>query len=127
MTLAAGRLRHRVLIEQYVLDLDSNGEVIQDPNTGETTGSWQEVATVWAAIEPLSAREFLAAQATQSKVEAKIVIRHRSGLNAAMRMVHMVNGARGAVYNPAGFLVDKDSGLEYLTIPVSSGVSTSGQ
>lgn len=127
MTLAAGRLRHRVLIEQYVLDLDSNGEVIQDPNTGETTGSWQEVATVWAAIEPLSAREFLAAQSTQSKVEARIVIRHRSGLNSAMRLVHMVNGARGAVYNPAGFLGDKDSGIEYLTIPVSAGVSTSGQ
>lgn len=127
MTLAAGRLRHRVLIEQYVLALDSNGEVIQDPNTGETTGSWQELATVWAAIEPLSAREFLAAQATQSKIEGKIVIRHRSGLNAAMRLVHMVNGERGAVYNPAGFLADKDTGLEYLTIPVSAGVSTSGQ
>jgi len=127
MTLAAGRLRHRVLIEQYVLAVDSNGDAIQDTNTGETTGSWQELATVWAAIEPLSAREFLAAQAMQSKIEAKIVIRHRMGLNAAMRLVHMINGARGPVYNPAGFLADKDSGLEYLTIPVSAGVSTSGQ
>lgn len=127
MTLAAGRLRHRVLIEQYVLALDSNGDVAQDPETGETTGSWQELATVWAAIEPLSAREFLAAQATQSQVTARIVIRHRSDLDASMRLVHMVNGARGSVYNPAGFLADKDSGLEYLTIPVSAGVSTSGQ
>ena len=127
MTLAAGRLRHRVLIEQYVLAVDSNGDVAQDPDTGETTGSWQELATVWAAIEPLSAREFLAAQATQSQVTARIVIRHRSGLDASMRLVHMVNGARGAVYNAAGFLADKDSGLEYLTIPVSAGVSTSGQ
>lgn len=127
MTLSAGRLRHRVLIEQYVLALDSNGDVAQDPDTGETTGSWQELATVWAAIEPLSAREFLAAQATQSQVTARIVIRHRSDLDASMRLVHMVNGARGSVYNPAGFLADKDSGLEYLTIPVSAGVSTSGQ
>ena len=127
MTLAAGRLRHRVLIEQYVLALDSNGDVAQDPATGETSGSWQEVVTVWAAIEPLSAREFLAAQATQSQVTARVLIRHRSDLDASMRLVHMVNGARGAVYNPAGFLADKDSGLEYLTIPVSAGVSTSGQ
>lgn len=127
MTLAAGRLRHRVLIERYVLAVDSNGDVIQDPDTGETTGAWQTLAEVWGAIEPLSAREFLAAQATQSQVTARIVIRHRSDLGASMRLVHMVNGARGALYNPAGFLADKDSGLEYLTIPVSAGVSTSGQ
>lgn len=127
MPIAAGRLRHRVLIERYVLAVDSNGDVVQDPDTGETTGSWQELATVWAAIEPLSAREFIAAQSTQSKIEARVVLRHRSDLDGALRLVHLVNGARGKVYNPAGFLPDKDSGLEYLTAPVSSGVSTSGQ
>ena len=127
MTLAAGRLRHRVLIEHYVLDVDSNGDVIQDEQTGATTGQWVEFATVWAAIEPLSAREFLAAQATQSQVTARIVIRHLEGLNAAMRLVNMVNGARGTIYNPAGFLADPVSGLEYLTIPVSAGVSVNGQ
>jgi SPP1 family predicted phage head-tail adaptor len=127
MTLAAGRLRHRVLIERYVLAVDSNGDVVQDPDTGETTGSWQELATVWAAIEPLSAREFLAAQATQSQVTARIVIRHRADLDASMRLVHMVNGARGKIFNIHGLLSDADSGLEYITMPVSSGVSTSGQ
>lgn len=128
MTLAAGRLRHRILIEQYVLDLDSNGDVIQDPESGQTFGTWTEVATVWAAIEPLSAREFIAAQATQSQIMGKIVIRHRTGLDASMRLVHMLSGGvRGQVYNPAGLLADKDSGLEYITIPVSAGVSTTGQ
>jgi SPP1 family predicted phage head-tail adaptor len=127
MTLAAGRLRHRVLIERRDFLRDSNGDVIQDPNTGETSEDWFPVAEVYAAIEPLSAREFLAAQSTQSQVTARIVIRHRDGLTAGLRLVHMVNGTRGAVYNPAGFLADKDSGLEYLTIPVSAGVSTSGQ
>lgn len=128
MTLAAGRLRHRVRIEQFVLDVDSNGEVVQDPQTGQTTGQWLEVATVWGAIEPLSAREFIAAQATQSKISARIVIRHRTGLDAAMRLVHILSGdVRGTIYNPAGFLADKDNGIEYLTIPVSSGVSTTGQ
>ena len=128
MSLASGRLRHRVRIEQFVLDVDSNGDVVQDGETGQTSGQWLEVATVWAAIEPLSAKEFVAAQATQSKIEARIVIRQRSGLEASMRLVHMLaGGVRGSVYNPAGFLADKDSGLEYLTIPVSAGVSTSGQ
>lgn len=127
MTLAAGRLRHRILIERYELAVDSNGEVIQDPNTGETTGAWVEVATVWAEIKPLNVREFIAAQATQSKIEARVVLRYRPDLDGALRLVHMVNGARGKIYNPAGFLPDPDSGLEYLTSPVSTGVSTSGQ
>lgn len=127
MTLAAGRLRHRILIERYVLDVDSNGDVIQDPNTGATSGAWTEVATVWAEIKPISVREFIAAQATQSKIEARVVMRSRTDLDGALRLVHMVNGARGKIYNPAGFLPDPESGLEYVTAPVSTGVSDSGQ
>lgn len=127
MTLAAGRLRHRILIERYTLDVDSNGEAIQDPDTGETSSSWVEVATVWAEIKPISVKEFIAAQATQSKIEARVVLRYRPDLDGALRLVHMVNGARSKVYNPAGFLPDPDSGMEYLTSPVSTGVSDSGQ
>lgn len=123
MSISAGLLRHRVRIEQFVLDVDSNGDTLQDPATGATSGQWLEFATTWAAIEPLSAKEFVAAQSIQSQVVARIVIRYRPGLDASMRLVHMLGGnARGAIYNPAGFLGDKDSGLEYLTIPVSAGV-----
>ena len=128
MTLAAGKLRHRILIEQYIALLDSNGDVLQDPNTGETAMDWTPLAEVWAAIEPLSAREFIAAQATQSKISARITIRHREDLDASMRLIHMRSGGvRGTVYNPHGFLADPVSGLEYMTIPVSTGVSTTGQ
>lgn len=109
MSIAAGLLRHRVRIEERVLSQDSN----LDPVT-----SWEPVATVWAAVEPLSAREFIAAQSQQSQVVARITIRHRDGLNAQMRILH-----RGKVYNPAGFLADKVSGIEYLTIPVTEGVN----
>lgn len=118
MSLEAGKLRHRVRIESYDYLRDGSGEVIQDPVTGETSQSWQEVATVWAAIEPLSAREFIAASATQSAITARIVIRYRDGLNASMRLIH-----KDKIYNPAGFLADKVSGLEYITIPVTEGVS----
>jgi hypothetical protein len=31
------------------------------------------------------------------------------------------------LYNSHALLADKDSGLEYITMPVSTGVSTSGQ
>jgi len=109
MTLAAGRLRHRVVIQERVLTQDADLEPIY---------AWADVATVWAAIEPLSVREFIAARAQQSEVSARITIRYRAGLNGQMRILH-----NGKVYNPAGFLADKDSGLEYLTVPVSEGAN----
>lgn len=113
-----GTLRHKIRIEQYAYLTDADGNVIQDPETGETSQEWQLVAEAWASIEPLSAREFIAAQAAQSKVSARVVIRYRDGLDAAMRIVH-----RGKIYNIEGILADKNSGLEYLTLPVSEGVS----
>jgi len=127
VSIEAGRLRHRVRIEQLSYLLDSHGDQYQDPETGESRPQWVEVATVWAAIEPLSAREFIAAQSTQSQITARIVIRHRDGLDASMRLVHVRTGRPDVIYNPAAFLPDMDSGLEYLTAPCSTGVSTSGQ
>ena len=123
MSIEAGKLRHRVRIEKFDYVRDSNGDAIQDPNTGVVSKAWVEVATVWAAIEPLSAREFIQSQATQSQVTARIVIRYRDGMDAAMRLVHVRTGRPDVIYNPAGFLADKESGLEYLTIPVSTGVN----
>lgn len=127
MAIVSGRLRHRVRIERLAYLLDSNGDVWQDPDTGETRQDWVPVATVWAAVEPVSAREFMQSQATQAQVTARIVIRYRDGLDASMRLVHVRTGRPEVVYNPHGFLADVDSGLEYLTAPCSSGVSTSGQ
>ena len=107
----AGKLRHRV-------DFERRADV-QDPTTGEVTPAWATVVSgVPAAIEDVSVREFIAGQALQSQVTTRIVIRYRSGLDASMRIKH---GSR--IYNPQGFLADKDSGREYLTIPCSEGVN----
>ena len=104
MTLAAGRLRHRVSIEQYLALLDSNGEVLQDPDTGEVLMDWVALAEVWAAIEPLSTREFFAAQSVQSKVSARIIIRYRPDIDAAMRLRH-----NQKIYNIEGILATRKS------------------
>lgn len=126
MSIAAGRLRHRVRIERLVPVLDSDGEVIQDPGTGEVLREWTMLGEAWAAIEPLSAREFIMSQEMQSKVEARIIVRRQDyEINAADRVTHL--GMTEKVYNVAGVLEDKDSGLEYLTLPCSRGVSDSGQ
>lgn len=123
MTLAAGRLRHVVSVQERVELLDSNGQVVQDPATGEISYVWQEYAQRRAAIEPLSGREFIQSQATQSKVTGRIVLRADPAINAAMRIVHLFDGK---VYNLEAILKDKDSGLEYITVLTSEGVSPEG-
>lgn len=110
MALAAGRLRHRVTIQSPVVEQDSNGSPVTN-----WVDTWVNVP---AAIEPLSAREFIAAQAAQSEVKARIVIRWRPGLSATQRILH-----NGKIYNPAGWLPDPESGREYVTAPVSEGVN----
>lgn len=122
MALDSGKLRHRVRIEKLDYLRDSQGDVIQDPNTGETSQAWVEVATVWAAIEPVSGREFIQSAATQSKVDARIVIRQRDDVDASMRLVHVRLGRPDVIYNPHAFLEDKDSGMEYMTAPCARGV-----
>lgn len=111
MALSAGELRHRITIQQC--------EQIQDPQTGEVVPTWVNLhERVPAKVTPLSVREFIASRSEQSEITARIVIRHRAGLDATMRILY-----RGKIYNPAGFLPDEDSGLEYLTIPCTEGTN----
>lgn len=121
MSLDAGKLRHRVRLERYSALLDSNGNELQDPVTGEIPREWVEVATVWAEIAPISGREFIMSQAIQSQVTARITIRHRDDVDASMRAVHARKGRPDVVYNIKGVLNDVESGLEYITLPCSQG------
>jgi SPP1 family predicted phage head-tail adaptor len=116
--LAAGRIRHRVTFQRFVALLDSNGEEVQDPNTGVISKEWQDVATIWCAIEPLSGREFIASQAVQSKVTGKFIARKRTDIDAACRAIH-----NGTYYQVEAVLPDPESGLEYMTMPFSQGVN----
>lgn len=107
----AGKLRHRLRLQEFTSTRDSEGVLVE---------GWEEVDTVWASIEPASVRAFIAAGANQSQVTGQVVIRYRAGVKASMRFVH---DAKSAIYNIEGVLADKDSGLEYLTLPVSEGVN----
>jgi len=108
MSFSAGKLRHRVRIDKPVQTRNA---------AGAASIGWEEVATVWAAIEPLSAKEFIQSGAEQSKVVARIVMRRRE-LPINYRLVHGAN-----IYNLTGVLPDRDSGQEYMTVPVSTGVN----
>jgi SPP1 family predicted phage head-tail adaptor len=89
----AGTLRHRVRVEHKAETRDDYGGV----DTGWTTFA----ASVPAAILPVSGREFFAAEAQQSEVSAKIVMRQLDGLLPSMRIVHA-----GHQYNIRAILPD---------------------
>lgn len=74
----AGELRHRVTIQELVDGQDPSGQPIQ---------TWQDVATVWAAVEPLRGREFWDAQQVAAEETVRIRIRYRAGIETAMRAV----------------------------------------
>lgn len=107
--LSAGRLRHRIELQELT---DT-----QDQNTGEMVSTWETVGRLWAAIEPVSVRDLMAANSEQSKITARITIRYREEIDYKNRIKH-----KNTIYNIEGVLPDKNSGKEYLTLAVSEGV-----
>ncbi len=92
--------------------------MVQNSETGAVNKTWLDVATVWAEVSPLSAREFIAAQASQGEITTRITIRFRTGITRKHRILF-----RGGIYNIEGVLPDPDSGREYLTLPCSEGLN----
>jgi SPP1 family predicted phage head-tail adaptor len=66
--ISAGALNRRITLQSHSITQDTYGEPLN---------TWTNVATVWAAVEPLSGRELLAAQAVQSSVTHQITIRYQ--------------------------------------------------
>ena len=77
MSISSGRLRHRIIIQSQSTTKDTHGQAVT---------TWTDVATVWAAVEPIRGREFFAAAQINSEVTTRIRIRWRSGVTAAMRV-----------------------------------------
>jgi SPP1 family predicted phage head-tail adaptor len=71
------RLRHRITIQSPAGGTDSYG----DPS-----GEWTDFATVWAGIEALQGREYVAALQDQSEVDTRVVIRYLKGVKSSMRV-----------------------------------------
>ncbi len=78
----SGRLRHQVIIQHKVTGSP------QRTGSGAPDAQWADLATTWAAIEPLRGREFMESQAVNSAVATRIRIRYRAGVTAAMRVKH---------------------------------------
>ena len=72
-----GKLRRRITIERVTETQDTDGAVLE---------TWSTYATVQASIEPISGREYFAAQSTQADVTHRIGIRYLSGIVPKMRV-----------------------------------------
>lgn len=104
----AGQLRRRVTIQQRSATQDEYGQPLTD---------WTDVATVYAAVEPLNGRELLAAQAVNSEVSHNVTIRYRAGVTPAMRLNY-----GGRLFNIHAVL-DENERHRMLTLQCSEGMN----
>lgn len=107
----AGKLSHRI-------DFEAPGQV-QDQESGEVLPGWLPVRQrVAADYQPMSARDVFTAQTAKSEATGRFVIRRWPGLAPTMRIIH-----RGLIFSIIGQPIpDPNSGLEYVTILVATGV-----
>lgn len=109
----AGRLRHWLTFERLAHELDSDGIMVE---------SWVDAFEVNSRmpceVVPMSGRELIAAQATQSNVSVRIRTRYREGFAANMR----ARRADGTVYDIQAVIPDPDSGIRFVTLLASTGV-----
>ena len=75
----AGKLDQRVTLERFTTTHDDWGSPIE---------AWAPLATVWAAVEPLNGREYIAAMQAQAETTARIRMRYRPGITQQDRVIH---------------------------------------
>lgn len=97
----AGQLDQRVTVERFTSTEDELGQPIE---------TWAPLFTCWAAVEPLTGREYLAAAALVSEVTARIRMRFRPWMTAQDRVVH--NGTTYGIES----MVDVRSGNRELVL-----------
>lgn len=107
--LRIGQLHHRVTLQSASETADGGGGF---------TATWSDIATVWARIEPLSGKERMTAQQLENPLTHRITIRHRSGVDAKMRIKF---GSR--IFNIRSVL-NPDEGNEVLELMAEEGVGT---
>ena len=79
MSYTAQELNRKITFQEEI--------ITQDPDTGEMVTAWVDVDSVFAKVEPLVGREYMAAAAIQAEDTTKFTCRYRGDLNASMRIV----------------------------------------
>lgn len=113
MAVAAGELRHRVIIQQYI----KGG---RDEDGYDLPSSWTLFKKIYCKITPLSTKDLLSAQAADSEVSARMKVRYQTGLGIDTEM-RVIWKDRIFAIDSQG-LDDASTGLEYTTFNLSGGV-----
>lgn len=79
--LNVGDLRHQITIQQMADTTDDYGTPVE-------TDEWNTFATVWAAINPLTGREYIQTQNVIPDLTATIKIRYLPGVTTRMRVLY---------------------------------------
>lgn len=88
----AGKLRHRVTIQESIETRDTDGAVLEE--------NWSDWKTVWGSVEPVSGSERYIQSEAQVLAEAtnRIRIRCRTGLDHKKRVL-WVDGSRTRIFD----------------------------
>ncbi len=113
-----GRLTHWLTFE-----ILGPHETDSDGATVETWIPAFVANTLPAEVTPLSGRELIAADAIASKVTHRLRLRYRPELTTDRLAPRMRATERNMVYNVEASIPDPDSGMRYVTLLASSGVS----
>lgn len=90
----SGKLKHRLTLQKYSYTRDAAGDVIP---------VWTDLAQVYAKVEGVQGREFLAANAQQHATTWRIIMRYRNDFDMSDRLV-----AGGVAYNIKAILPNND-------------------
>jgi SPP1 family predicted phage head-tail adaptor len=73
----AGKLRHKIIVQQYTDGTNDNGYPEK---------TWTDFVTLWANIQPLRGKEYFAAKTEHSEVSHTIIYRYYPGVTSDMRI-----------------------------------------
>lgn len=76
--ISIGEMRQRITFQ--------SARKVKDGHGGWNLPSWDDFATVWAQVEPLSGREYYFAAQVKADLTHRVGIRYLAGLNEEMRI-----------------------------------------
>ena len=107
-SIAAGELRHRLVIQARSTAQDSLGGQV---------ATWTDLITVRGAIKPLTGRELELAQAIATETSHQVSLRYRPGVTAAQRLLYA-----GRIFNIHA-VIDVEERHMKLELLVSEGLN----
>jgi len=110
----AGRLRHRITIQNFTTVRSPSGQPVEE---------WVDGKTIWAEVKGISGRELIAAGAETAETTIRVWIRFRRDITSSSRLKVLNGPFSGAVLTINGPPIPATKGTR-LEILCKQGVET---